>query len=153
MTIQDVKQILSDNGLAFDQTSEAGMEILWLRGPNGHKDIELDFLEEEGVFQFDEMSFGDWGQLYADSPRALLGAIEEIMSGGVCILHTTDLKTGCCVHSRLYRMGGEEDEREVLSSDVRRIEERDMANPYTALVHGNKKHEIYDWNAYRVILK
>ena len=118
---------------------------------NGHKNISLQFNEEDDCFRFEELWFGDYSfELFDLNEEALqdklLPTIADILEGKIVVITAQNLKNrrwlwdGYCYKDDTWY--------------EKRLHRIEKPNDFWArLLHSQTKYEIYDYYDYRCITK
>ena len=178
MTLNEVKNLLTEQNISFSEqcypsvgeyyrhlspfanlknAPEYRVMVLVILSRNGHKDIELQFVERGDGYEFEDLYFGAYsyelfGCLEADLPQFLVEEIADIMADDVVVITVNDLKKkkwrGDAVYSK------KENDAFGLPGLKRAMTRIHGKKSLLSDILGSKiQCEIYDWNTYQCVIK
>ena len=180
MTLTQVEELLREQGISYDRTSYDGEASYWhhvtlfpytknakdcpvtvlvLKSNNGNRDIELQFNDEQGEYQFVDLRYGSFRyELFdldaTELPSTLLQLIRSVMGGSVSVLVAYDLKRKRWNYDCSFNTNDPDDTffgKPGFEKAIRRIE---APKSFLAkLFHRTTQYEIYDWNHFRSVVK
>jgi len=176
MKLEDVKQLLNENGYAYEtkivlssldfyggkgfcpKTETGPFWLLTIPNPKHDKNIEIVFSDASDNPDFYDLAFGGfWYEMfgYRDEhlPRDLLDEIQRIVTGKANIIFATNAKTGKWFADQIYFDLPETDWNDM--DDYKRTLSRISAPKSFGrkLMRRTDVYEIYNWFSYQKIIK
>lgn len=176
MKLEDVKQLLNENGYAYEtkivpssldfyggkgfcpKTETGPFWLLTIPNPNHDKNIEIVFSDASDNPDFYDLEFGGfWYEMfgYRDEylPRDLLDEIQRIVTGKANVIFATDAKTGKWFADQIYFDLPETDMNDM--DDYKRTLSRISApkSLWRKLIGRTDVYEIFNWFSYQKIVK
>ncbi|MBQ8783367.1 MAG: hypothetical protein IJZ57_06300 [Clostridia bacterium] len=179
MTLTEAKELLNKNNIAFNllefeneteyfhhsfmfpYTKSARSDkvtAIVIESNNGKKNIELQFNEIDGVYQFEEMLFGEFcyemfnynEEMLADD---LIHNIKEIKTGNLTVIVLNDIKNHRWLSDARFDLS-DDDEGFGKTGFQKAMKKIEKPKSFLSKINKSKfQYEIYDWNTYHCIIK
>ena len=179
MTLSEAKELLIKNNISFklfefeNETEYFHHSILFpytkkarsnkviavvIESKNGKKNIELQFNDVNGTYQFEEMLFGEFCYEMFDYNEEMLAEdliynITEIIEGNMAVIVLNDIKNKRWLADARFDLS--DDDAEFGKPGFQKVMQK-IEKPksfLSKLIKSKSQYEIYDWNTYRCIVK
>lgn len=178
MTLIEATELLTKNNIPFDLLEFENEKEYWKHSVlfpyiknakcnkviaivivslNKKKNIELQFNEVNGVFEFEEMAFGEFNYEmfnYNEDMLAedLIHNIKEIIEGKCTVIVLNDIKKRCWLGDARFDLTDEGAfGKQGFQKAMKKIKKTESS--FSKLIKSKKQYEIYDWNTYQCIVK
>ena len=134
------------------------VRTLVVKCPNGHKNVELQFNDEDGEYVFNEMLFGEYCfELFDTDDEYLideiLSNIFQIISEQLVIIIKNDLDKKRWVSDACYSLN-DEDKTYGEPAFLKALEKIERPkNSIEKKISTKKQYEIYSFNSYQCIIR
>ena len=178
MTLSEVKELLTKNNIEFKLLEFENETEYWnhismfpctknakpnkvvaivIESKNGNKNIELQFVENNSVFCFEELWFGEYSYEMFDYneemlPQDLMQNIIEIEKGELIFIALNDIKKHRWLGDACFELSDDDAfGKKGFQKAMKRI---DKPKSFLSKLRKSKlQYEIYDWNTYQCIIK
>lgn len=142
----------------YEKAEFRKVKVIVVKSNTARQNIELQFIETNGIFVFKDLYFGDYCFEFFDVRKEILATelistVNKIQKGKTIVIVANNLKKKRWIGDAIFDLNNDDDlfGKHGYEKAMQRINK--PRKLFGKLFKSKVQYEIYDWNSYRCIVK